>query len=208
MKYLTILILFCSKLYAQDTLRLQLNRYDERPLQMTQFIQKDSGVIILTCSSFDQEMLNLINKHRDKYSLQLLKSNVRLDTLAEKEAFLMAKTKRYVHYTHFKEMNKYRDLMNVENIAADFGLSTNKTMLFIRTTPQLIVDAWINSPGHNANLLFKETETLVTSTKSIVVVKFRKSSISWSAYFVYETDMLKSVRERQWVSPLKKHANY
>lgn len=201
---LILCVLLCGQLYAQDTLRLQLSRYTEKPAQLTKFIQeRDSGIVILTCNSFDQEMLNLINNYRVEKALHPLKTSIRLDTLAQKQAFIMAKTKYFAHYTRFPEMTQYRDLMGAENISYDFGISTSGK-LNVKTTPTVIVNGWIKSPRHNANLLLKEAT--ITATKSISVVVFKpKGFISWYAYFVYEADVDLSLREqrkngtRSWV---------
>lgn len=210
MKHFLLIILCVSKLYAQDTLKLQLARYDERPAQLTEFMKRDSGIVILTCNSFDQETLNLINKYRIEKSLQPLKTSIRLDTLAYKEAFLMAKTMRFAHSSKFEEMKPYRDLIGAENIAYNLGLSSTGK-LFLNTTPEMIVNGWIESLHHNENLLLKEA--VVTATKSIVTIKFTsKGYVSWYAYFVYEADTELSLREQRkngtksWV-PKYKHAN-
>lgn len=185
----------CGKLYAQDTLKLQLTRYDERPTQLTEFMKRDSGIVILTCNSFDQEMLNLINAYRIGKSLQQLKPSIRLDTLAYKEAFVMAKTMQFAHYSKFEEMKPYRDLMGAENISYTLGVSTSGK-LFLNITPEMIVNGWIESQHHNENLLLKEA--VVTATKSIVAVKFEPNGqVSWYAYFVYEADTEMSLREQR-----------
>jgi uncharacterized protein YkwD len=98
--------------------------------------------------SFTDQVLTLTNNFRAANGLSPLKFNSQLMASAQAHAEDMALGDYFSHYsldgrTPFDRIKStgYRYTLAAENIAAGYG------------TPQEVVQGWINSPGHRANLL-------------------------------------------------------
>ncbi|MDZ7962123.1 MAG: CAP domain-containing protein [Aulosira sp. DedQUE10] len=101
-----------------------------------------------TNPTFEQQVLQLTNQERVKYGLAALKENAELDYAADKYAELMAEKNYFSHtgpdgsqpWDRAKKVGFEAQTMG-ENIAAG------------QKTPQDVVQAWMNSAGHKANIL-------------------------------------------------------
>ena len=103
---------------------------------------------ILTQDQFDQQVLNLINQYRAQNGLSGLILSQELDQTADKYANRMATGDFFSHTdpngsTPFTRMRAegYQYTTAGENIAAGYA------------TPESVVQGWIDSPGHRANIL-------------------------------------------------------
>ena len=101
-----------------------------------------------TQDQFDQQVLNLVNQYRTQNGLSGLILSQKLDQAADKYANRMATGDFVDHYdpngsTPFTRMlaEGYQYTTGGENIAAGY------------TTPESVVQEWIDSPGHRANIL-------------------------------------------------------
>jgi uncharacterized protein YkwD len=112
---------------------MQTNRYED---------------LSMATKTFEQQVLELTNQERAKQGLPALKANTELNYTADKYAELMAKN-NYVSHTgpdgslpwdRAKKVGFEAQTMG-ENIAAG------------QTTPKEVVQDWMNSPGHRANIL-------------------------------------------------------
>lgn len=99
-------------------------------------------------SSKATEILNLVNKERAEAGLPALKSDPQVSKLAQMKAEDMAKNKYFAHNSPtygsaFDMMNKYGVSYRTagENIAKG------------QKTSQSVMNGWMNSPGHRANIL-------------------------------------------------------
>ncbi len=99
-------------------------------------------------SFFESQVLQLINTERVKYDLDPLKIDQQLTDAAESHSQDMAKQDFFSHYgldgsTPFDRMVDagYSYRAAGENIAAGF------------VTPESVVEAWMGSQGHRANIL-------------------------------------------------------
>lgn len=99
-------------------------------------------------TSFEQQVINLTNQQRSKYGLKPLKHNWELSRVARIKSQDMHDRKYFSHnspiygspFTMIKNFGiSYRTAG--ENIAHGY------------TTPQAVVNGWMNSPGHRANIL-------------------------------------------------------
>jgi Ca2+-binding RTX toxin-like protein len=101
-----------------------------------------------TNNAFLTEVLNLTNQFRAKNNLPGLKLNTELQASAQSHSKNMAQQDFFSHtgkdgsqaWDRAKRVGYEANAMG-ENIAAG------------QTTPKTVVDGWINSPGHRANLL-------------------------------------------------------
>ena len=103
---------------------------------------------ILPQDQFDQQVLNLVNQYRAQNGLSALILSQELDQAADKYANRMATGDFFSHTdpngsTPFTRMRAegYQYTTAGENIAAGYA------------TPESVVQGWINSPGHRANIL-------------------------------------------------------
>lgn len=101
-----------------------------------------------TVSALETEVLNLVNQERQKAGLQPLKMSDKLVSLAEMKAQDMAQKNYFSHTsptygTPFEMLQRYGVSYRSagENIAAG------------QTTAQSVMNDWMNSSGHRANIL-------------------------------------------------------
>ncbi len=102
-------------------------------------------------NSFEQQVINLINQERAAEGLPALTANSKLTQAARRHSSYMACTDYFNHT--WKDGTTLRDRIDdtgyswsriTENIAA----SSSQNFL-----PAMVVDLWMNSPGHKANIL-------------------------------------------------------
>jgi uncharacterized protein YkwD len=96
----------------------------------------------------EQQLLNLVNEERAINGLMPLNADARLITAARNHSQDMADN---VYFSHMSQDNR----MFSQRIS-DAGYSWNRVAENIGygyTTPAAIVNAWLNSPGHRANML-------------------------------------------------------
>lgn len=96
--------------------------------------------------SFEEEVLRLVNIERKSRGLSELTSDDKLDKAAAKRA---EETTR--HYSHSRP-----DGTDCFTILKEFGISYSMAAENIaagRATPKAVVEGWMNSPGHRANIL-------------------------------------------------------
>lgn len=96
----------------------------------------------------------------------------------------------YQHNSNIDEMKPYRDLFGIENL--NYKTSTFVDLECINAAN--VLQSWINSPGHNKNLL--NANVKVTAVYSMIVIKFNKQNIELKAYVTYEADDVESLREK------------
>lgn len=101
-----------------------------------------------TSAAFNSEVLRLTNKFRLSKGLNPLRSNSELDKTAQDHSKDMALRDYFAHKNKQGEQawdraktNGYTSRGMAENIAAG------------QRTPESVVNAWINSPGHRKNML-------------------------------------------------------
>lgn len=95
---------------------------------------------------FEAEVLRLTNAFRARHGLDPLQNDLRLNDAAENWSRQMARGDIFEHSKGPEQVEKqgYDWSHWGENIAAGYA------------TPKDVVDGWINSPGHRANMLSKE----------------------------------------------------
>jgi len=97
-------------------------------------------------ASPEQQVASLINAERARAGLPKLAMDTRLNAPAETWSSHLAKTKTFKHSTaswRLARINLYGWKSSGENIAAGF------------TSAAAVVDAWMHSAGHKANILAK-----------------------------------------------------
>lgn len=98
--------------------------------------------------SFEQQVISLTNAERQKAGLKPLKENWELSRVARFKSQDM-RDKNYFDHTSPTYGSPFTMIKN-------FGLSyktAGENIAAGQTTPQEVVDAWMKSPGHRANIL-------------------------------------------------------
>lgn len=99
-------------------------------------------------SSFENEVIRLVNEKRAQYGLKALSTNWELSRVARYKSEDMA-SKHYFSHTSPTYGTPFQMIQS-------FGLSyrtAGENIAYGQTTPQKVVDAWMNSSGHRANIL-------------------------------------------------------
>lgn len=157
------------------------------------YLQSHDKVVITSATS-DSALFGVINQYRLKNNLNALKHSIRLDTLADKVIYQHLDTVEIVHYTQMQEMKPYRDLMSLENLEYGRGaISIDLDRIDKYVNIGDILQGWIDSPGHNRNLL---AEAHIGTAKVIMIVRNdTKGTYSVTIRAIYEADYSISKRE-------------
>ena len=99
-------------------------------------------------ATFEQQVLQLTNQERAKSGLAPLKANAELNYAADKYAELMSQ-KRYFSHTG-PDGSKPWDRAKAVGFEAQ---TMGENIAAGQKTPQEVVQGWMNSPGHRANIL-------------------------------------------------------
>lgn len=113
------------------------------PGQVLNIPQLDS-----TVRSFESEVVRLVNEQRANYGLQPLTENWELSRVARYKSQDMADN-RYFSHTSPTYGSPFQ-------MIRAFGLSfrtAGENIAYGQRTPQAVVNAWMNSSGHRANIL-------------------------------------------------------
>jgi uncharacterized protein YkwD len=87
------------------------------------------------------QLLMLINAHRAQYQLAPLQGASHLDKLAYEHSVAMAKAGKMSHEGFRERGLRSESTACVENVGWNYA------------TPEAMLKAWIESPGHNQNML-------------------------------------------------------
>ncbi|MDF2840895.1 MAG: hypothetical protein K0Q99_1667, partial [Clostridia bacterium] len=98
--------------------------------------------------ALESEVVRLVNIERSKQGLQPLKENWELSRVARYKSADMA-TKNYFSHTSPTYGSPFR-------MMESFGIkysSAGENIAYGQKTPQQVMTAWMNSPGHRSNIL-------------------------------------------------------
>lgn len=113
------------------------------PGQVLTIPQMDSSVL-----AFEKEVVRLVNEQRVQNGLKPLKENWELSRVARYKSQDMVDN-RYFSHTSPTYGSPFQ-------MIKDFGLSfrtAGENIAYGQRTPQAVVNAWMNSSGHRANIL-------------------------------------------------------
>lgn len=125
-------------------------------------------------SSFQQEVLRLVNVERSKVGLKELTLNTELSNVATLKSQDMA-NKNYFSHTSPTYGSPF-DMMNQFNITYK---TAGENIAKGQTTPAQVVEAWMNSEGHRANILSSKFSDL-----GVGVAKNSNGTIYWTQMFI------------------------
>lgn len=113
------------------------------PGQVLTIPQEDTSVL-----AFEQEVIRLVNEHRAKNGLKPLAANWELSRVARYKSQDMVDN-RYFSHTSPTYGTPFQ-------MIRAFGLSyrtAGENIAYGQKTPQAVVNGWMNSSGHRANIL-------------------------------------------------------
>jgi uncharacterized YkwD family protein len=121
--------------------------------------------------AYEQQVVDLTNKERAKYGLPALKVDLALSKVAREKSRDMAVNHYFSHYSPtygspFEMMKKF----GISYTAAGENIAKGQR------TPQEVVAAWMNSPGHRANILNKNY--------THIGVGFEENGYIWTQQFI------------------------
>ena len=133
---------------------------------------------------FEKELIQLVNNERTKYKLSNLIFNESLTNAARYHANDMAVDNYFHHHTFDRRNNKLvRVVKTFERIIPFLGnviLAKSENIGAGQESPEKILFAWMNSPGHRANIIDKDA-------KYIGIGYFNKSNSKYEHYWVMDT---------------------
>ena len=112
-------------------------------------------------------LMNDINAYRVKNGLPKLVFDQEMFTFAKSYSDSMVSTNTYQH-SDLNGGNYTLENIDLFKTAGTF-LMLDET--WVKTIPSLILDGWVKSPGHNANLLNKDVTKVGISISSVVYMK-------------------------------------
>ncbi|GLH62210.1 CAP domain-containing protein [Parageobacillus sp. G301] len=121
--------------------------------------------------AYEQQVIDLTNKERAKYGLPALKVDLALSKVAREKSRDMAVNHYFSHNSPtygspFEMMRKF----GISYTAAGENIAKGQR------TPQEVVAAWMNSPGHRANILNKNY--------THIGVGFEENGYIWTQQFI------------------------
>ena len=120
-------------------------------------------------SAAEQEVLKLINEERARNGLGPLVATETLDAAA---AWLAADLSTIDGLDHTDTLGRdLRERLNAFNYPSNSTIRENIAAGY--STPEAVVDGWINSPGHYANILASEAEAAGVALYEAPGTKFR-----------------------------------
>lgn len=149
MKSLPYLLVLSALLFSFDL-------PNEKPVSV-KFNANPSGKeqIQVMNSSFEKELILLINNYRNEHGLSSLKIHNSLMRASRYHAADMANEDYFEHATHNRIGNRLvRGMSTFKRIKMFYdGFANTENCGAGHSSPQAVFRGWVNSPGHHANLL-------------------------------------------------------
>lgn len=150
--------------FSQGKTRIEINPYlpEKEEVQEGKYstsasnIATSPGALIVCPSAFEQQVVLFVNKERTRVGLPPLEMDVRLHTAALQMSSDMASVS-YVPSDHIDSKGRSFDVRVAEEGAYPY-IHLSEVIAGGFATPQDVVQAWMNSPGHKARLLDEKYE--------------------------------------------------
>jgi uncharacterized protein YkwD len=111
---------------------------------------KDANPNDISLGEAKQATLCLINRERRQHGLRGFRDNGRLDRASQRHANDMSDRKYFAHGDFVGRIRAARYLKNARGYTVGENIAWGS---FDYATPASIVDGWMHSPGHRANIL-------------------------------------------------------
>lgn len=117
--------------------------------------------------TLSKTLMNEINNYRVKNGLSKLVYDEKMFSYAKSYSDTMILTNTYQH----SDLNGGEYSLENINLLKTVGTFLVLDEKWVKSIPSLILDGWIKSPGHNANLLSKDVTKVGISISSVVYMK-------------------------------------
>ena len=122
----------------------------------------------------ENEVLKLVNQERAKKGLQMLKDNSELSRVARKKCQDMINKNYFAHESPtYGSPFKMMESEGIKFSAAGENIAKGQP------SPQNVMAAWMNSPGHRSNIL-----SPVYTELGVGVAKDSKGNLYWTQMFI------------------------
>jgi uncharacterized YkwD family protein len=125
-------------------------------------------------SGFEKQVIDLTNQERKKNGLDALKMDGELSNVAEMKSEDM-KEQNYFSHTSPTYGSPFEMM---ENFGVDYSTAAENIAVG-QKTPESVVNAWMNSPGHRKNILNKQVTHIGVGT-----AKDASQGIYWTQMFI------------------------
>jgi uncharacterized YkwD family protein len=146
---------FIAKRYGLDYKKLmELNpNVAPRNMQVGEIIRLKPSA--LSPSSFEEQVVKLVNAERAKQGLSPLTHRADVKNVAEKKAQDMINSNYFSHTS--PNYGSPFDMLKTFGISYQ---SAGENIAKGQKTPEEVMNAWMNSPGHRANILKPEYDSI------------------------------------------------
>ncbi len=128
---------------------------NQNPIQMSEQIREETKKITsIIISAFEQELITRVNDYRTSKGLKKLLIDKRLIQSAKQHNDLMAEQNTLSHQlpTEFPLAEQGTNNDRYDKVNYNWRFAAENVAAGYRT-PKDVMTGWINSPGHNANIL-------------------------------------------------------
>ena len=135
--------------------------------------QKPAISATSSVKSFEDEVVKLVNKERSKRGLQTLKANWEISRVAKYKSQDMINKRYFSHISPtFGSPFKMMESFGIRFSAA------GENIAYGQNTPAMVMNSWMNSPGHRANIL---SQTYITI--GVGLAKTKTGVCYWTQLF-------------------------
>lgn len=164
---LLFLTLFTSQAFAQTTYTVQPGDTmwkiaDKNQVGLSEIISANPQVTnpeliyagekltipVVTTTAQENEVIRLVNVARSNAGLELLTANWQLSRVARYKSADMAQNAYFGHTS----MNYGSPFQMMESFGLNFS-AAGENIAYGQSTPQEVMNDWMNSPGHRSNIL-------------------------------------------------------
>lgn len=127
-----------------------------------------------TISTFESEVIRLVNVQRTNRGLKALGKSVKLCNIARIKSQDMINSNYFSHTSP-----RYGSPFNMmENMGVQF-MAAGENIAMGQTTPAQVMNSWMNSPGHRANIL-----SVAYSQIGVGLAKNKNGVCYWTQEFI------------------------
>ena len=162
-----LVVINSKKTFVEETGMSQLNFSSE-------YGEFQSGTVVnATLDSYKDQVISLVNKKRASLGLEKLSSSTKLEEIAQFRAQDMFEDNYFSHTSP-----TYGDFSSVAKDLGYTAVSMGENIAKGQSSPSEVVDDWMNSSGHRANILRDNYEDI-----GIGIVEYQPGRFIWVQLF-------------------------
>ncbi|MCR3757750.1 CAP domain-containing protein [Clostridium felsineum] len=165
-KWLVLVAIFISVLMFSGNVRMKA--------ETTAYSNQNFSMAISNLQNEENQVIKLVNIQRAKYGLAPLKANIQLMNVAR------IKSRDMLTKNYFSHMSP--TFGSTFSLLTRYGLSyaaAGENIAYGYTNAGSVMNGWMNSPGHRANILGKSYREI-----GVGAVKSSSGKIYWTQVFI------------------------